>query len=286
MIPAEFDYVAPTELDDALRALAEGPGAKLLAGGMSLIPAMKHRLAQPARLVDLGRVAGLDGIAEKRGKARLGARATHGALLRSEELADFPVVAEMAAGIGDVQVRNRGTFGGSLVHADPAADWPALFLALDGEARVVGPKGKRKIAAADFFTGMLTSAVGEGEILTEVELPFARKRAGAAYRKLRQPASGFAVVGVAVQAVLDRKGRIDDVAIGVTGVNPVPFRARSVEARLRGQEPDAEAVRAACREVEEADPMDDPQASAAYRRHVLPVFAVRAVAAACARAAS
>jgi carbon-monoxide dehydrogenase medium subunit len=286
VIPGEFEYTAPTDLDGVLRALAEDDGAKLLAGGMSLIPAMKHRLARPARLVDLGRVAELEGVSERRGTLRIGARATHADLLRSGELAAFPVVSETASGIGDVQVRNRGTFGGSLVHADPAADWPALFLALDGEARLVGPKGKRKVAASEFFTGMLTSAVGQGEVLTEVELRLERKRAGAAYRKLRQPASGFAVVGVAAQAVLDRKGRVDAVTVGVTGVNPVPFRARGVEERLRGQEPGVDAIRAACREVEEADPMDDPQASAEYRRQMLSVFAARALHAACERAAS
>jgi len=289
VIPAEFDYTAPGSLDEAVRALAEAPDAKVLAGGMSLIPAMKHRLAQPGRLVDLGRVAELEGLSEKRGKVKIGARTLHGAFLHgegAEELADYPVLAEAAAVIGDPQVRNRGTFGGSLVHADPAADWPALFLALDGEAQLVGPKGKRKVKAAEFFVGMLTSALARDEVLAEVELRFERKRAGAAYAKVRQPASGFAVVGVAAQVVLDRKGRIDEAAVGVTGVNPVPFRAAGLEQRLRGQEPGAEALAEACREVEEADPMEDPYASAPYRRHLLSVMARRAVAAACERAAS
>lgn len=286
MIPAEFDYTAPASLDEALRALGERADAKLLAGGMSLIPAMKHRLAQPGLLVDLARVPELEGVSEKRGKLRIGARTPHAVFLRDEALRELPVLAETAAVIGDVQVRNRGTFGGSLVHADPAADWPALFLALSGEATVVGPKGRRRVPASDFFVGMLTSAVGEGEILTEVELRFERKRAGCAYRKIRQPASGFAVVGVAAQVVLDRKGRVDEVALGVTGVNPVPFRAAGAEARLRGQAPERDAVAAACREIEEADPMDDPHASGAYRRHLLSVMAARAVRAAAERAAS
>jgi carbon-monoxide dehydrogenase medium subunit len=285
VIPAEFDYAAPGSLEEATRLLAATPGAKVLAGGMSLIPAMKHRLSQPVLLVDIGRIPELDGISERRGRLRIGGRTPHAAFVRAPELAGFPVFSEAASGIGDVQVRNRGTFGGSLVHADPAGDWPAVFLALDGEATLVGPKGRRTVKAEDFFVGMLTSAAGEGEILTEVDFSLERKRAGTAYRKLRQPASGFAVVGVAVQLVTDRKGRIDDVAIGVTGVNPVPFRARGLEARLRGQAPSGEALRGLCAQVDEADPMEDGFASAGYRRHLLGVHAARAVAAALERAA-
>ena len=286
MIPAEFDYAAPTSVAEAVRLLAERPGAKLLAGGMSLIPAMKHRLAQPPLVVDVGRLAELDGVEAQRGGVRIGAGTRHAALLAHPALAELPLVAEAAAVIGDVQVRNRGTFGGSLVHADPAGDWPAVFLALDGEAVLVGPKGRRSVAARDFFVRMLTSAAAEDEVLTEVTLPADGKRAGTAYRKLRQPASGFAVVGVAARVALDRKGRIEEAALGVTGVNPVPFRAASVETRLRGSAAeDAAALRAACRDVDEADPLDDIHASAEYRRHLVGVFAARAVAAAAERAA-
>lgn len=286
MIPAEFDYTAPSTLDEAARRLAETSGAKVLAGGMSLIPAMKHRLAQPPLLVDIGRIAELEGVAERRGRLRIGARTRHGELGRAPELSEFPIFAEAAREIGDVQVRNRGTFGGSLVHADPAADWPAVFLALDGEASLTGPKGRRTVKAGDFFVGMLTSAAGEGEILTDVALSLERKRAGSAYRKLRHPASGFAVVGVAVQLALDRKGRIDQIGVGVTGVNAVPFRARSLEARLRGQAPSAAELRKLCEQVDEADPLEDPAASAEYRRHLLGVYAARSVAVALQRAAA
>ena len=188
--------------------------------------------------------------------------------------------------IGDVQVRSRGTFGGSLVHADPAADWTPVFLALDGEATLRGPRGERKVAADDFFVSMLTSATAADEALVEVALPLASGRRGTAYRKLRQLASGFALVGVAAVVDLDGRGRIERAALGVTGVNGTPFRARSVEARLAGGDARPGAIRAACASVDEADPMDALHASADYRRHLLSVFAARAVQAACARAAA
>jgi carbon-monoxide dehydrogenase medium subunit len=284
MIPAEFEYKAPTTLDEAVRCLAATPGAKVLAGGMSLIPALKHRLAQPPLLVDIGRIPGLDFVSVSGGKVRIGARTPHAALLAHPALAEAPIFADTAAVIGDVQVRNRGSFGGSLAHADPAADWPAVFLALGGEARMVGPKGKRSVSADDFLVGMLQSALGEDEILTELVLPLETKRAGAAYRKLRQPASGFAIVGAAVQLTADRKGRIDEIRIGVTGVNPVPFRAKRLEARLVGQAPDAAGLRALCARIDEADPSGDLHASAEYRQHLAGVFVARAVAKALERA--
>jgi carbon-monoxide dehydrogenase medium subunit len=284
MIPAEFDYAAPATLEEALRLLAATPDAKVLAGGMSLIPALKHRLAQPPLLVDVGRIPELDGVSVRGGKARIGARTTHGALLAHPELAGAPIFADAASVIGDVQVRNRGSFGGSLAHADPGADWPAVFLALDGEATVAGPKGRRSVRAREFFTGMMSTALADGEILTELALSFETKRAGAAYRKLRQPASGFAVVGVAAQLVLDRKGRIDAAAIGVTGVNATPFRAASLEQRLAGEAPDDAALGARGARPEAVDAVGDLFASAEYRAHLAGVFAARAVAAALSRA--
>ena len=285
MIPADFEYFAPGTVKEAVELLARNGDAKLLGGGMSLIPALKHRLAAASALIDLGRVAGLDGIAAKNGTIAIGGRTTHSALAAAPELADAHGTREAAASIGDVQVRNRGTIGGSLVHADPAADWPATFLALDGEAVVVGPKGERAIPAAQFFTGMLASAPKHDEVLTEVRLRLDRKRAGTAYAKLRQPASGFAIVGVAAQVALDRAGRIERACVGVTGVNPVPFRAAALEKRLAGQAPDAANLRTLCARIEEADPMEDMHASSAYRAHLAGVFAARALAAAASRAA-
>ena len=277
MIPGEFRYHAPATVKEAAELLTQTSGTKVLAGGMSLIPAMKHRLAQPPVLVDLGRIPDLDSISLRRGRVTLGARATHAAVGRAPELGDHPIFAETANVIGDVQVRNRGTFVGSLVHADPAADWPALFLALEGEAVLVSAGGERVVAANDFFERMLTSACREGEILTEVRLPVEGKRTGAAYAKLRQAASGFAVVGVAALVTLDRKGRFERVALGCTGVNPVPFRATSVEEGLIGETPDSAAVASATAAVAEASAMEDLHASSEYRRHLLGVFIRRAL---------
>ncbi|HKC52040.1 MAG TPA: xanthine dehydrogenase family protein subunit M [Myxococcota bacterium] len=286
MIPQEFEYFAPRSLREAVELLAKHPGAKLLGGGMSLIPALKHRLQTPAALVDLGRVPELEGISEKRGKISIGGRATHASLAVPGELADVHVIHEAAAAIGDAQVRNRGTIGGSLVHADPAADWPAVFLALDGEALVTGARGERTIPASQFFTAMLQSAVKRDEVLGEVRLSVERKRAGTAYAKLRQSASGFAVVGVAAQVTLDRRGRIERAQVGVTGVNPVPFRAAALEKRLAGESPELASLKRLCARIEEADPTEDLNATAEFRAHLVGVYAARALLAAAQRAAA
>ncbi len=275
MISEPFDYTTPTTLDEARAKLAEVDGAKILAGGMSLIPAMKHRLARPPLLIDLRRVPGLGDIESRRGRVRIGARVTHASLSKDPLLEPHPIFREVAHVIGDRQVQARGTLGGSLVHADPAADWPAAFLALDGEATVASAGGERQIAADDFFLGMMTSALESDEILTSLSFTLETKRAGAAYLKVRHAASGFAVVGVAVQVTTDRKGRCDRVSIGITGVNPVPFRARSLEAQLAGQTLSSEVLREACGRIDEADPMEDPGASARYRARLLEVYAAR-----------
>jgi carbon-monoxide dehydrogenase medium subunit len=277
MIPAELDYAAPRSLEEAVRLLSATEGAKVLGGGMSLIPALKHRLAAAPLLVDLGRIAGLDAISVAGGRIRIGGRATHAAVMRHPELARVHVFAETGEVLADPQVRNRGTLGGSLVHADPAADWPAVFLALAGEATLVSAKGSRSVGAGDFFQSLMTSAVQEGEILSEVSFPLPGPKTGTAYTKLRQPASGFAIVGVAVCVRAERTGVIDDARIGVTGVNGVPFRARSLEDRLRGKAVSGPALRAFCSEIAEADPLDDLHASADYRRHLLGIYAARTI---------
>jgi carbon-monoxide dehydrogenase medium subunit len=277
VIPGEFRYHAPETVKEATDLLTRTSGAKILAGGMSLIPAMKHRLAQPPAVIDIGRIAELDSIHLRRGRITLGARVTHAAVGRAPELGAFPIFAETSGVIGDVQVRNRGTFAGSLVHADPASDWPAVFLALEGEAVLVGNGGERVVGATGFFRGMLTSDCREGEILTEVRLPVEQKRTGAAYVKLRQPASGFAVVGVAAVLTLDRKGRCERAAVAVTGVNPVPFRATGLEERLIGKVLDDPVLADATSSLEGLDPMADIHASAEYRRHLAGVFARRAL---------
>ena len=187
MIPAELDYRAPASLEEAIRILSSTPDAKVLGGGMSLIPALKHRLVQPTALVDLTRIPGLDGVSLRDGLVVIGGRATHSAVLGSAAAQKLPVLREAADQIGDLQVRNRGTFAGSLVHADPAADWPAVFLALDGVADVAGPRGLRSIAAKDFFAGMMTSAVASNEIVTEVRLSVGPARSGSAYGSCVSP---------------------------------------------------------------------------------------------------
>jgi carbon-monoxide dehydrogenase medium subunit len=275
MIPAEFEYAAPRTLDEALKLLSGTEGAKLLGGGMSLIPALKLRLSAAPLLVDLRRIEGLDGISVAGGRIRIGGRATHAAVMSHPDLARIHVFAEAGAVLADPQVRNRGTFGGSLVHADPAADWPAVFLALSGEATLVSANGTRSVGADDFFQSLMTSAVREDEILSEVGFPAPDSKTGTAYSKLRQPASGFAIVGVAACVRAERTGVIDDVRIGVTGVNAVPFRARSLEDKLRGKAVSGPALRAFCGEIAEADPLEDLHASAEYRRHLLGVYAVR-----------
>ena len=277
MIPAEFDYAAPRSLDEALRLLSGTEGAKVLGGGMSLIPALKHRLSAAPLLVDIGRIAGLDAITVAGGRIRIGGRATHAAVMAHPDLARVHVFAETGAVLADPQVRNRGTLGGSLVHADPAADWPAVFLALAGEATLVSAKGARTVRADEFFQSLMTSAVQEGEILSEVSFPLPGARTGTAYGKLRQPASGFAIVGVAACVRAERTGVIDEVRVGVTGVNSVPFRARSLEDRLRGRAVSGPALRGFCGEIAEAEPMGDLHASAEYRRHLLGVFAARTI---------
>ncbi|MBP8925894.1 MAG: xanthine dehydrogenase family protein subunit M [Pseudomonadales bacterium] len=286
MIPARFEYAAPTTVAEACRLLATTPGAKVLAGGMSLIPALKPRLSQPSLLVDIGRIQQLSGVSKSWGKLHIGACTTHAELVDHPELPDFPAFSDTARVIGDPQVRNRGTIGGSLAYADPAADWPALFLALEGEAGLVGARGKRKVKAEDFFLRMLSSDIGADELLTEIIIPAATKRSGAAYCKLRHQASGLAVVGVAARLTMDRKGRISEATIGVTGVNTIAFRARSIEPLLVGVEPGRESFERICADIAEADPMEDRLAPPDYRRQLLKVQTLKALETAVARSRS
>ena len=289
MIPAPFDYVAPATLDEAVRVLAErGEDAKILAGGHSLIPAMKLRLAQPALLVDLGRIGGLSYIAERPGFVHLGAMTTHHQIESSELLRRVcPLLPECAAAIGDVQVRNKGTIGGSLAHADPAADWPAAALALGAQLVAVSPRGERTVGADDFFVDMLTTALEPDEILREIRVPLAPPRTGHAYLKAAQPASGFAVVGVAVALTLGAGGACESARVGVTGVGSKAYRASGVEQALTGGPLDADSIaRAAARAAEGVDANSDLYASADYRRHLAAVYTRRAIETAAQRAAT
>jgi carbon-monoxide dehydrogenase medium subunit len=283
MIPAQFDYVTPATLNEALSLLAEHPDdAKILAGGHSLIPAMKLRLAMPQLLIDIGRIKDLAYISEEGQQIRLGAMTTHHQIEASSRLkAICPILPEAASTIGDVQVRNKGTIGGSLAHADPAADWPAVMLALKAEIVVANGKGERVIAADDFFVDMLTTALNADEILREIRIQVPTGNFHQAYGKAAQPASGFAVVGVAVHIVRDTDGNCESASIGVTGVASKAYRASAVESALVGTALDEQAIVSAAAHA--ADGMElngDLYASADYRRHLVQVYTRRAIAAA------
>jgi aerobic carbon-monoxide dehydrogenase medium subunit len=280
MIPAPFDYVVPATLDEAVSLLAQHQDeAKLLAGGHSLIPAMKLRLAQPALLVDIGRIQDLAYITEDGGQIRIGAMTTHYQLESSARLREIcPLLPECAASIGDVQVRNKGTIGGSLAHADPAADWPAAIIALGAEMLAVSAQGERTISADDFFVDLLTTALQPNEILREIRLNVPQGRKGQAYLKAPHPASGFAVVGVAVHLTLGDDGHCQSANVGITGVAAKAYRASGVESALTGNTLDSQAVGAAAAHA--ADGIDanaDLYASAEYRRHLAQVYTRRAI---------
>lgn len=288
MIPQPFEYHAPTTLAEASRLVAQfGADGKVLAGGHSLVPMMKLRLTAPKHLIDLGRVSELSYIhpLDVHGDTiEIGALTTHYQIESSELLkAKCPLMPEAAREIGDVQVRNKGTLGGSLAHADPAGDWPAVVLALDAQIHAVSARGDRWIAAKDFFVELLTTALEPDEILTAVRVPMlpaavAPSAPGDAYLKLHQPASGFAIVGVAVRVVLDDRGAVGQVGIGVTGVGPKAYRASAVEDALRGKSPSAKRVEeAAARAADGVQVNADLYASAEYRAHLARVYTRRAL---------
>jgi len=282
MYPAQFDYHTPGTVREALDLLGRyGDDAKLLAGGHSLIPAMRFRLAQPKHLVDLRKVPGLAGIKEEGGMLVIGALATHYAIESSALVkSKCPVLAATAAMIGDPMVRNMGTIGGSLAHADPAADYPAAIIALGAEMVAEGPKGKRTIKADDFFKGLLTTALGADEILTEVRVPVCGPKVGCAYLKFPHPASRFAVVGVAAVLTVDA-GKVTKAGVGITGAGTKAVRAKGVEAGLQGKALDASAIQAAAdRAPDGVDVQADLQGSEEYKRHLLKVFARRSIEAA------
>jgi carbon-monoxide dehydrogenase medium subunit len=280
MIPSAFEYLRPTSLAEATRLLAAHPDdAKILSGGHSLIPMMKLRLASPSVLIDIGRLDELRGIREENGTIVLGANTTHydaesSALLQQR----CPLMSETAAAIGDVQVRNAGTIGGSIAHADPAADWPAAVLALDAQITLVNNSGSRTVGATDFFLELLTTAMESNEILTEIRVPANPARTGSAYLKVAQPASGFALTGVAAQVTLGSDNTVQQVAVAVTGVDNTAFRASATENALRGQAATEAAIeQAANLATEGVEGTDDIHASAEYRLHLTRVYTKRAL---------
>ena len=280
MIPAPFEYAAPKTLEEALR-LAErhGDEAKILAGGHSLLPLIKLRLAQPRYVIDIGRLRGMSYIREENGQIAIGALTTHAEIESSSLLqSKCPLLAETAAAIGDVQVRNRGTLGGSLAHADPAADYPAAILALDAEMIAASTAGTRAIPAKEFFVDMLTTALRPGEILSQVRIAPLAAHTGTAYQKLPQPASGFAIVGVAARLAVSSGGKIEDAAVGITGLGPKAFRAAEVEKALLGKKATEKGLADAARLASEGvEPLSDLHASAEYRREMASVYAKRAL---------
>jgi aerobic carbon-monoxide dehydrogenase medium subunit len=287
MIPAQFDYLAPTTLDEAVGLLTRhAEDAKILAGGHSLIPAMKLRLAQPQLLIDIGRIKDLAYIREEDGQIRIGATTTHYQIESSERLKQIcPLLPECAASIGDVQVRNKGTIGGSLAHSDPAGDWPAAIIALRGQMVAVGANAQRIIEADDFVVDLLTTALEPGEILSEIRINPPNGRYGQAYQKVHHPASGFAVVGVAVSLQLAADGSCESAGVGITGVASKAYRAASVEAALTGKQIDDQVIaEAASHAVDGIDANSDLYASDDYRRHLAKVHTRRALANALARA--
>ena len=276
MIPAEFDYKAASSVDEAIRLLAEGgEDAKLLAGGHSLLPLMKLRLAAPTLLVDLRNVPGLRGVERSNGDWRIGAMTRHADLQTSSELG---VVARAASLIADQQVRNRGTIGGSLAHGDPASDLPTVVLAMDGRVTLAGRGGAtREVAANELFQDYLTTAVGPEEVLTEIRLP-AHDGWGWGYEKFARRAEDWAMVGVCALVRKGPGGECEDVKVGLTHMASTPLRATATEDALRGRPLDAGSIaRAAEQAAEGTDPPADLNASADYKRHLARVLCRRAL---------
>lgn len=286
MIPAAFEYHRPASVSEALQLLQRLSDAKLLAGGHSLLPMMKLRLTSPAHLIDLGRIEAMRYIRQDGQTLAIGALTTHWAI-ESSQLAHTtaPALAEAASRIGDVQVRNVGTIGGSLAHADPAADYPAAMLALDGQVVAESPRGRRTIPSVEFFTGIFTTALAPDEVLVEIRVPAISGRTGQTYLKFPHPASGFAVVGVAAVITRDGAGRCTRARVGITGVGPAAYRPTAVENQLTGAALDEKSVAAASAHAADGvNVNEDLFASAEYRAHLARVFTKRAVLAAAQRA--
>ena len=279
MVPGAFEYFAPRSLGEAVKFLSEHrDDVKVLSGGQSLLPLMKMRLSKPAYVVDIGRLPGLDKITEEANHVVLGALVTHAQIEFSDLLkSKCPLLPQTATTIADVQVRNRGTIGGSIAHADPAGDWPATVVALDAEIQVSGPNGERWIKCDEFFLGLLMSVLEPDEIVTAVKVPVT----GAdktAYLKAAPRSSGFAVVGVAVRLTMDNTGTCSRVAIGISGVTDKAYRPERVEQMLTGKRLDSaiiqQAAAEACRNVE---PIEDINGSAQYRKQLTEVYVARAI---------
>jgi carbon-monoxide dehydrogenase medium subunit len=280
MIPNVFEYAAPATIEEALKLAGDG-SAKILAGGMSLIPLMKLRLASPENVIDLGRIPGLNEITESGGTIKIGAMATHHTVETSPLIrGKLPLLAETASEIGDIQVRNMGTIGGSVAHADPAADYPAALVALEANIHLRSAGSDRLVEASSFFLDAFTTAMESGEIVVDIQIAAEKPSEGYKYEKVPHPASGFPVVGVAAR-VSRTGGKITMARIGVTGMASHAFRARNAEELLENGKSVAEASAVV---GEGIDANSDLYASADYRKHLAQVHAARALAAAISRA--
>jgi carbon-monoxide dehydrogenase medium subunit len=287
MYPAEFSYHRAQSLSDAHRLLASHPGAKLLAGGHSLIPLLKLRLSAPPAVIDIGRIPELRGIAPSGEGFRIGALTTHAEIARSAELRKAAAaLAEAAAMVGDPAVRNRGTIGGNVAHADPASDLPTVLVALAATIIASGPKGERTIPAEQFFTGIMTTALANDEIIAAVVVPKCGRREGSAYVKFSHPASRYAVIGAAARLSV-KDGACSAARVALGGLLPCARRAVSVERSLVGQPATAGSFASAAGQIRSdlgTDVSGDIFASAEYRTAMAPVYVKRAIAAAAARA--
>ena len=277
MYPQQFEYVRPSSVEEAVGILASNPDAKILAGGHSLIPAMKLRLAAPGTIVDIGKIDSLVGVTAD-GGVKIGAMTTYAAVIDSDKFGDFPMVTDATKQVGDPSVRNRGTVGGSMAHNDPAADLTAVMLALNASITAQGSGGSRDIALDDLFVGLLTTSLTEDEIVTSVNIPNDFAGAKQAYLKHAHPASGYAVVGVAV-TVKEKDGKVESARIAVTGAPEHAMRATSAEAALIGSALDEQSIAsAAALSADDLGELNgDVYASAEYRAHLIKVLTRRAL---------
>jgi aerobic carbon-monoxide dehydrogenase medium subunit len=281
MLPGEFEYHRAGSVDEAIKLIGQyGDDGKFIAGGHSLLPLMKLRLAEPAHLIDINGIPDMAYVRRSNGSIAVGALTTHYQLESNAELAkSVQVVPEAAAHIGDVQVRNRGTVGGSVAHADPASDLPSVLVALDAEFVAKGPKGERTIKAADFFEDLMTTSLGDDELLTEIRFQVPQGKVGSAYEKLANKASHYSVVGAAAIIIVGGDGTVQDCRVALSGVSAKPIRATGVENALKGKQPTAEAIaEAASHAAEGIDyALSDIHASEEYRLAMTKVYAKRAL---------
>ncbi len=280
MVPSAFDFHRAGSVDEAIELLGRLPDAKLLAGGHSLIPMMKLRLAQPGAVIDIGRIQELSGVCRDGDVVSVGALTRHGEIAASEELrASCPLLAEAAGKIGDPAVRNRGTLGGNIAHADPASDLPAVLIAVGAVVHLAGPEGRRQVAARDFFVDLLTTALDPAEVITRVDFPVAAPGTGQAYLKHEHPASGYAVVGAAASVTLSG-GRCTAASLAFNGISAVPHAADEVVSGLVGGTLDDASLASVSSLLSVRDPLGDVHASGEYRVELARVYGRRALASA------